>query len=68
MSTAKQIRRLVEQLKDSELGGVETGAWLTLRDGRYGVAFFRRMYVDPETLVEFDLLNLAEELEGKGDE
>lgn len=65
MSIAKQIRRLVEQLKDSTEDGLDIGAWLTLRDGSYGVAFFVMKYpAVAETLVEFDLLNLAEKLEG----
>lgn len=68
MSTAKQLRRLVDKLSRAEREEMRTGAWLTLRDGRYGVAFYREFDGEPETLVEFDLLKLAEELEGRGDE
>lgn len=64
MSIAKQLRRLVEQLKDLKKMDIETGVVLTLRFGSYGVAFVRERNGEPETLVEFDLLKLAEELEG----
>lgn len=66
MIKAEHLARLVSKLHAAAADNIEVGAVLTLRFGNYGVAFVRERNGEPETLLEIDLLELAEKLEGEG--
>lgn len=65
MIKAEHLMRLVSKLHAAAADNIEVGAVLTLRFGRYGVAFVRERDGEPETLLEVDLLCLAEDLDGR---